>query len=676
MSEFLSQKAAKTDDTEVKRLNDNCDIWIHDMEADGVVIDIDNRDKIIMHIRFDFGQSENLLLQVADGVVQVDEHRCGFDIQPGTLKRVIHLDVENIDLGSYDLRYKVEGFVRNAKGELVDATKHKGSAADLVGGADKGGAPTPGPAPTTAPASSASASSSDNKSSAPAPTTSASKPAGGAPGGAEASGTINKPGSGAGAPSTSTTSTTSSSGAPSPFGADSEAEIEEKKVNDNVTLVLYHFEGTGYEFRVRTTAQCPATILNLDCSQSENLTCGALGSAESSGDGKLTVRLIGGAGLLPICRLTMTDEEEGGYGMAYKVSSRVDSTGGAGSAAGQIDIKNKKAEEEAEKARKEAEDKAARIKKESEERAAREAEEKKRKSEDDAAKKKADEEARVEGELQKKRKAEEQAIKDAEDKKKRDEERIVREGEAAKKKKEEDEKKKKADEDKEKMKHAMMEKAKKEAEDVQKREEEKKAKQAEYEGERKRVAADHAAKEETLYGELVKKKLTPFEEREVAEAEAASAKEGDEFARDLVAKNPAAAPMKDAHAKMWKLYAFYKRRYEIEWRLRFLLIERMFWERMCSLCRGYMAPGSDIKQYKQHKVHPECYDKAPKCDECGEILVGDYVMTKGDKPTRLHKECVLAYKNKSRPDCAKCGKKIIEDKWTTKGAEHFHNTCA
>lgn len=664
MSDFLKQKPAKTAETEVKALNNDVDLWIHDMEADGVVIDVENRGNIIMHIRLNFAESENLVLQCAEGVQQVDEHRCGFDVPAKSLRRVIHLDVENLDLGSYDLKYKIEGFIRNEKGELVDAKK--GTAVAELPGAPgaKSGSSTGG--------------------SSAAPTTSAPAPAATKIAGGEASGTINK--SGTGAPA-APASNSSSSAAGSPWSTTTTDDIEEKKVNDHISLIIYHYEGEGYEFHVKVSDKCPASILNLDCSGSDNLTTALVGASESAGEGKLSLKIAGvSAYQAAICRLTMTDENEEGYGMAYKVSTRADSSAGANSTSGQIDIKNKKAEEEAaarkkaeedaEKARKEAEEKAAKIKKENEERAAREAADKKKAEEEAAIKKKADEEARIEGELKKKKAAEEAAAKDAEDKKKREEERIVREGELAKKKKEEEEKKKKEAEEKDKLKQQMMEKARKEAEDAAKREEDKKRKAAEWEEERKKVAADHAAKEDVLYGEMVKKKLTPFEEREVAEAEAASAKEGDEFARDAVAKNPAMAPLKDQYAKTWKLYAFYKRRYEIEWRLRFLLIERMFWERVCSLCRDFMPQGSEIKQYKQHKVHPECYDKAPKCDQCGDILIGDYVMTKGDNPTRLHKECVLAYKNKSRPDCAKCGKKIIEDKWTTKGDQHFHSTCA
>lgn len=710
MSEFLSQPAKKTDDMEIKKLTEKVDIWIHDMEADGVVIDIDNRDDIIMHVRFNFAESENLVLQVAEGITQVDEHRCGFDVPPKTLKRVIHLDVENIDLGSYDLKYKVEGFVRNDKGELVDATKHKGSAADLVagnkdGGSGAGGANNKSSAPATAPTNTA--------------TTTALKPGGG-----EAAGEFLKSGKGgntpasttASAPSTTTSTPSAPSStagaatnnksndggaaavdpeAPSPFDeVEGEPEVEEKKVNEHITLVLYHFEGIGYEFRVRVKAGCPATIVSLDCSQSDNLSCTPIQPSVSTGEGKLNVRVVGGAeeDETSVCRLTMKDENEEGYGMAYKVSTKIDSSsqggsgGSSGSTAGEIDIagKKKKEAEEAE-AKKKAEQAAGEI----------DIAAKKKKAEEEAeAKKKADQAA---GEIDiaaKKKKAEEEAAakKKADDedaekraadarlagemlRKKREEDEKKKAEENAAKKKHDEENRKKDAEEKDKQRSAMLEKAKKEAEDQAKREADKKAAKEAFEKERARVAAEHKAKEEELYGEMMKKKLTPFEEREVAEADAAAQKEGEDFARDCIAKNGAAAPLKDEYVKTWKLYAFIKRRYEIEWRLRFLLIEKMFWERVCSLCRDFMPQGSEIKQYKQHKVHPECYDKAPKCDMCGEILIGNYVMTKGDNPTRLHNECVAAYKNKSRPDCKKCGKKILEDKWTTKGTDHYHTAC-
>lgn len=657
MSEILLQPPTRTvsEDVEKKIVSGagdgktGCVLYITDLQADGVAIDVDNKESKDMHIRLDFGESENLILHVAPGIMKVDDVRCAFDCPIGTFKRIIHLEVENLDVGSYELKYKLHGFFRNAKGELVDASG-KEVAKDAVSAGGSSGASAGGSSGAGAGGA------------APGASSSASVPAGGT-----ASGSASKSGTG-GASSSSASTAAAPAAAPaaaaaaapqeSPFG-ESEAEIEFKKVNDHIQLKLLHFEGFGYEFRVVSNDKCPATILQLDASASENLSVGVTRPAEDTGVGKLQVRVPAGAGEFTICRLTMKDENDEGYGMSYKVSARVDSSASSGSASGEIKPGgSKKAEEEA-SAKKKADEEAAIAGEIA----------KKKKAEEDAAKKKADEEAaakrageaKIAGELARKKAAEKAA-----------EEKPVA-GEMMKKKKEEEAAKDKARQE-------MMEKARAGAEAAQKAEEEKARKKKEYEDERKKVADDHAAKEKVLYGEFDTKKMTPFEEKEVANADKEAAKEAEDFIKDCVGKNAAMAALKPEYVKTWKLYAFIRRRYEIEWRLRHLLIEKMFFERMCALCKDFMGPNAEIKEVQQgvrkHKVHQACFDKAPKCDVCSNILIGAYTKTTGANPVSLHNECVEAYKNSSRPKCDACGKKIVtEDKWATVGEKNYHTSC-
>ena len=95
------------------------------------------------------------------------------------------------------------------------------------------------------------------------------------------------------------------------------------------------------------------------------------------------------------------------------------------------------------------------------------------------------------------------------------------------------------------------------------------------------------------------------------------------------------------------------------------------------LCQALFQKGTDMVEYKMYKIHKACYDKAPKCDFCHDILVGEYVVTKGDigSGTKLHRECIEPYKKGSRPQCGLCNEQIMEETWTCASGKQFHSKC-
>ena len=116
---------------------------------------------------------------------------------------------------------------------------------------------------------------------------------------------------------------------------------------------------------------------------------------------------------------------------------------------------------------------------------------------------------------------------------------------------------------------------------------------------------------------------------------------------------------------------------EVEQRGRWVLISREYRESICNLCRGLFRAGEDMVPYKIYKLHKVCYERAPKCDWCGDILIGEYVVTKGDlgSGTKLHKECIEPYKKKARPVCSGCNQQIMDEQWSSAGGKPFHHAC-
>jgi hypothetical protein len=128
---------------------------------------------------------------------------------------------------------------------------------------------------------------------------------------------------------------------------------------------------------------------------------------------------------------------------------------------------------------------------------------------------------------------------------------------------------------------------------------------------------------------------------------------------------------------LWKEEITIREKVEIEQRGRYVLLQREYRESICNLCRGLFKAGQDMVAYKIYKLHQVCYDKAPKCDWCGDILIGEYVVTKGDlsSGTKLHKECIEPYKKKARPVCVGCNQQIMDDQWSSAGGKPYHHSC-
>jgi hypothetical protein len=202
------------------------------------------------------------------------------------------------------------------------------------------------------------------------------------------------------------------------------------------------------------------------------------------------------------------------------------------------------------------------------------------------------------------------------------------------------------------------------------------------------AAAEEQKKEERLYGDIQLRKLLPSEEKDLAQAEAEGEAEAEATLTSAAAKDPQLAAQLAANPdrrkeliKTWKWYAYYSRRIFLEWKFKVLVIERLYRERTCAICRCYIDPEKEKEPYvykNTHRLHRACYEKAAKCDQCGDILVGAYVTTKGDVSSgvKLHNECIAAYKAARRPDCAKCGLKILEEKWSTNAGKPYHVACS
>ena len=109
----------------------------------------------------------------------------------------------------------------------------------------------------------------------------------------------------------------------------------------------------------------------------------------------------------------------------------------------------------------------------------------------------------------------------------------------------------------------------------------------------------------------------------------------------------------------------------------YLRIVKMRRDSMCNLCRRKFAENHEVVEYKIYRLHKPCFDAAPKCHVCGDILIGEYVQTKGENGgLKLHKTCIDDYKKGTRPKCATCEKQIMDQKWvTTTDGKHFHNAC-
>ena len=119
---------------------------------------------------------------------------------------------------------------------------------------------------------------------------------------------------------------------------------------------------------------------------------------------------------------------------------------------------------------------------------------------------------------------------------------------------------------------------------------------------------------------------------------------------------------------------------EAEWKVRFGLYLKQWHQSVCNICRNLVVEGTatELVTYKEFRLHKICYQRAEKCEVCADILVGEYVIAKGTTgtgATKLHTQCVDAYRKRSRPSCYICKKQIMEDRWGTSAGQPFHFGC-
>jgi len=220
---------------------------------------------------------------------------------------------------------------------------------------------------------------------------------------------------------------------------------------------------------------------------------------------------------------------------------------------------------------------------------------------------------------------------------------------------------------------------KKEQEEAERREREAAEAQRKAEEEAERIrqeeeAAKKKAEEAAKAAEAAKEKAE--EERLAAEAEAKRLKEEEEAA--LEARKEA-----DRKRRRLALEALQKSeqtiriKFEAEWRGYYLILLKKWKESRCQLCRQPFKDDEEIVNYKDtYRIKRACFDKADKCYVCGDILIGEYVQTKGANPKKMKKTCIEEYKKGTRPNCSHCGTKIMEDKWhTTPDGKHYKMGC-
>ena len=113
---------------------------------------------------------------------------------------------------------------------------------------------------------------------------------------------------------------------------------------------------------------------------------------------------------------------------------------------------------------------------------------------------------------------------------------------------------------------------------------------------------------------------------------------------------------------------------EAEWKVRFGVFIKNWELSVCSLCRQVL-PARGYQTAGTMRIHVECYEKAPKCAHCDDIIVGEYLVCKGDAQLKLHKACVDAFKEKSRPYCVACQTQILDRSWYTANGLTYHARC-
>jgi hypothetical protein len=111
-------------DGERRPLSENVDVIIIDLEQEGLLLVVENRDASLHQLKFDFSQCENLKVDVpARGTEKTDRFKCQLEVPPKETMNLCHLKVVDVSKGGYDMRYRVAVMKRNAQGEMVPADK-------------------------------------------------------------------------------------------------------------------------------------------------------------------------------------------------------------------------------------------------------------------------------------------------------------------------------------------------------------------------------------------------------------------------------------------------------------------------------------------------------------------------------------------------------------------------
>ena len=128
------EEPPKIEGGEKRSLSANVDVIIHDLEQEGLLLVVQNRDSALHVLKFDFGQCENLKVDVPSrGAQKTDRFKCELEIPPEETMYLCHLKVVDISKGGYDMRYRVSVSKRNSEGELVSVTEPAAAKAAPMG---------------------------------------------------------------------------------------------------------------------------------------------------------------------------------------------------------------------------------------------------------------------------------------------------------------------------------------------------------------------------------------------------------------------------------------------------------------------------------------------------------------------------------------------------------------
>lgn len=118
--------APKTEGGERRALSPNVDVIIHDLEEEGLLLVMENRDAALHCCKFDFSQCENLKVDVPqqNGAEKTDRFKCQIEIPPSEVMYLCHLKVVDVAKGGYDMRYRVAISKRDPKsGEMIPVSE-------------------------------------------------------------------------------------------------------------------------------------------------------------------------------------------------------------------------------------------------------------------------------------------------------------------------------------------------------------------------------------------------------------------------------------------------------------------------------------------------------------------------------------------------------------------------